>query len=265
MEAEMGENTHLLKGTTFSDLHLLAERQPDRHWDKWMHRWRTEYDLCILNGDIFDFRWSRDRDRVRSLQKAETWLKRLLEPHERAHIVVLQGNHDSCPHYQLLLKKLRAEYPHFHWQEHWWVMGDKVFLHGDVPDISGEMEALQAYRSHHIGLGMKTPHPIRHWFYKSMTRAGITGSITRMLPWKNQCKRTDVFLKTQLGHRYDTITDVYLGHTHVHYADYEHAGTRFHNCGAPFKGARFQPSDFEYSLIDWQHSLQNPLGIELPD
>ncbi len=255
----------MLKGTTFSDLHLLAERQSKTHWEKWMHKWRSEYDLCILNGDIFDFRWSRERDRNRSLQQAEEWLRQLLDPKIRASFVVLQGNHDSCPHYQMLLKKLETEFSHFHWQEHWWVMDDMVFLHGDVPDISGEMETLQAYRAHHLGLGMKHPHPIRHWFYKNATRIGVTGSITRMLPWKNQCKRTDVFLKNQLGHRYDTISDVYLGHTHVHYADYNHEGRRFHNCGAPFRGARFRPSEFDYDPSMWKASLENPLSIELPE
>ncbi|MEQ9823404.1 MAG: hypothetical protein ABQ298_03380 [Puniceicoccaceae bacterium] len=253
----------MLKGITFSDLHLLAGRQKEKHWEPWMRRWRSDYDLCILNGDIFDFRWSRERDRIQSIRIAEAWLRHLLEPRERAHFVILLGNHDSCPHYQLLLKQLSDDYEHLHWEEHWWVLGDKIFLHGDIPDLSGELETLQAYRAHHNGLSMQPPHPIRHWFYKSATRVGITGTVPRVLPWRKQCLRTDIFLQNQLGSRYDAIRDVYLGHTHVHFADYEHHGTLFHNCGAPFRGARFRPAEFQFSDTQWQASRQNPLGVEL--
>jgi len=253
----------MLKGTTFSDLHLLAQRQPDNHWEEWMQLWRNDYDLCILNGDVFDFRWSKEKDRIQSLRQADHWLRQLITPKQRATFVVLQGNHDSCPHYQMILKKLASEFEHFHWQEHWWVLGDKIFLHGDAPDLSGDIDALQQYRAHHLGLSLKTPNPFRHWLYKNVTRIGLTGSVTRMLPWKQQCERTDIFLKNQLGKRFDTITDVYLGHTHVHYTDYEFAGRRYHNCGAPFRGAKFHPSAFEFTQEDWGISVANPLGIEI--
>lgn len=256
---------NILKGTTFSDLHLLADRQPLKHFEKWMTKWQKEYDLCILNGDIFDFRWSRERDRDRSLIRAERWLRGLMEPYQRAQFVVLQGNHDSVPHYQMLLRKLQGEYEHFHWQEHWWVLGNKVFLHGDVPDVSGRMETLQQYRDHHSGMSMQSPHPIKHWVYSKATQAGLTGIIPRILPWKKQCRNTHAFLRTQLGHRYDNIQDVYLGHTHVHYSDYSHHGIRFHNCGAPLKGAKFYPNDFEFTQAEWQESVQNPLGFKLPE
>lgn len=255
-------SSHLarLTGITVSDLHLLAERQPLAVWQEAAAQWRESYDLCVLNGDIFDFRWARGHTRETALRAAEQWLEELVAPPCRASFVILQGNHDALPAYQEILTSLAERHRHVFWQEHWFILGSAIFLHGDMPDRSGRLERLSAYREHHANL--RLPRTFRQRLYATATRLGVTGSVPKVLPsWRGQCRRIDSLLRAELGRRYDAITDVYLGHTHVHFRDRFLHGTRFHNAGAPLPRARFDPPTFRFSADDWKaarKSLSSP-------
>lgn len=234
-----------LRGVTVSDLHLLAERRPLEYWETHKRVWREQFDLCVLNGDVFDFRWALNHSRDEALQSARAWLTSLLHPEPRARFVILLGNHDAIPDYRDLLDELTAEFPHFTWRENWFLLGPRVFCHGDMPDLSGELQRLHAYRTHHAS--HPPPRPLAHKAYATATRLGLTGSVPRVLPWRRQCARTDALLRAELGERYqDHITDVYLGHTHVHFRDLPLNGKRFHNGGAPLPRGRFVPLAFDF-------------------
>lgn len=234
-----------LRGVTISDLHLLAERRPLEYWESYKRAWREEFDLCVLNGDVFDFRWARHNDRIRALDAARAWLTSLVQPDARARFVVLMGNHDAIPDYQRLLDELETENERFTWNEHWFLLGPRIFCHGDMPDLSGKIDRLRAYRHHHGS--RPPPRPFAHHAYATATRIGLTGSVPRVLPWRRQCARTDALLRAELGERYnDHITDVYLGHTHVHFRDLALHGKRFHNGGAPLPRGRFVPLAFDF-------------------
>jgi predicted phosphodiesterase len=251
--AQAEKNASPLMGITVSDLHLLAERQPLSIWQKAAQEWRENYDLCVLNGDIFDFRWARNHTRQTALLAAEQWLQKLVEPPCRASFVILQGNHDALEEYQRILRRLAEEHAHVYWKEHWFILGHAIFLHGDMPDQSGRFERLEAYRRHHAGL--RRPRPFSHRLYATATRLGVTGSMPRVLPWRGQCRRIDALLRNELGKRYDGIFDVYLGHTHVHFRDRQLGDTRFHNAGAPLPRARFDPPVFQYAADDWKKAV----------
>ncbi len=234
------------RGITVSDLHLLAERRPLSYWESHKRIWREQFDLCVLNGDIFDFHWARQDHPDRSVETAKVWLESLLEPPGRARFVVLMGNHDATPAYRTILDKLNQNYPHFTWKEHWFLLGPKVFCHGDMPDLSGEIQRLRAYRHRHAS--RRLPRPIEYRAYATATKFGLTGTVPRILPWKRQCARTDALLRTELGERYrQHVTDVYVGHTHVHFRDLILNGKRFHNGGAPLPRGRFAPIAFEFN------------------
>lgn len=234
-----------LRGITISDLHLLADRQPSNFWETPCRIWRDQFDLCVLNGDIFDFRWAQHTHDTSALDRARAWLACLLEPRSKARFVVLMGNHDAIPAYRDLLNELADRHDHLYWHEHWFVLGRRAFCHGDMPDASGQLHALHSYRNRHASL--RRPRPLEHRVYAAATRFGVSGSLPRILPWRRQCARTDALLRTELGEDYESVTDVYVGHTHVHFRDLIVHGKRFHNGGAPLPRGRFVPLVFEFS------------------
>lgn len=253
--ATVPPDTEHCRGITISDLHLLAERQPLSVWETPCRIWREQFDLCVLNGDVFDFRWARYAQSSDALASARSWLTALITPHARARFVVLMGNHDATPEYRALLDELAAVHPHFLWREHWFVLGHRVFIHGDMPDESGELHRLQTYRSRHASL--RRPRPLEQRVYATATRLGVAGSLPRILPWRRQCGRTDALLRTELGSRYDSITDIYVGHTHVHFRDLIVQGKRFHNGGAPLPRGRFVPLVFEFERHEMETAWQD--------
>lgn len=240
-----GGQEAVLRGVTMSDLHLFADRVPLSSWEEPKRIWREHFDLCVLNGDVFDFRWARLRaSRAEVTAAAAAWLEDLLSPPGRCRFVVLMGNHDAHPSYGELLDSLAARHKNLIWGQHWFVLGPKLFCHGDMPDLTGELENLLSYRRKHAH------HPPASRFgraiYASATRMGVTGAMPRVLPWRRQCVRIDVLMRAQLGEAYQGITDVYVGHTHVHFLNRECRGKRFHNGGAPLPGGRFVPLAFSF-------------------
>lgn len=244
-------NTDNLRGTAFGDLHLLAGHRKGYGFEKWIPRWRDEMDLCVLNGDIFDFRWAEPGHPEKAAEKARTWLEYLVRPPVRSRFLVVMGNHDAILPYRSVLEALTEVHPHFKWAEHWGRMGDKVFFHGDFPDESGEVETLRNARRDH---GLKhPPGKGRRGLYWVATQVGLTGAFPRALPWQRYCRQSDHFLSSELGAAYDGISDVYLGHTHVHFKDLVFNGRRFHNSGAPLRGAAFNPISFLFDEADWRN------------
>ncbi|MFP4282012.1 MAG: metallophosphoesterase [Opitutales bacterium] len=237
------------RGVTFGDLHLLAGRHAFMAGREWQTRWREDYDLCVLNGDIFDFRWARQMHPEEALAAARSWLEDLLQPVGRARFIVIMGNHDALPAYHALLDELMAENAHLRWAEHWVRVGDKVFFHGDFPDETGTVESLRHARIQH-GHGPR-PGRGKRALYWLATRSGVTGSVPRALPWRRYCERSARFLGRELGSDFDEVRDVFLGHTHVYFRDLELGGRRFHNSGAPLPGATFKPIEFAFTDREW--------------
>jgi hypothetical protein len=242
--------TQSLRGVTFGDLHLLAGRQASFRSRDWFEHWREDFDLCVLNGDIFDFRWARRHRGTDALQEARAWLEQLLRPPVRSRFVLIMGNHDATAAYRSLLDGLRGRYEHMRWAEHWVRLGDKVFFHGDFPDESGEVDRLRAERERFGGL--RLPGRGRRGLYWVVSQVGLTGAVPRALPWRRYCARSDYFLSREIGEAYSGVRDVYLGHTHVHFRDLEIQARRFHNSGTPLRGGQFRPIPFTFSASEWE-------------
>lgn len=239
-----------LRGTTFGDLHLLASRQRRFREEAWLGRWRDDYDLCVLNGDIFDFHWARQDAPEPALEAARSWLDRLVRGPVRARFLITMGNHDALPAYRSILASLEFQYAHVRVAEHWARLGDKVFFHGDFPDGSGEVERLRHARQLHGA--RRRPGRGRRGLYWMATQAGLAGFLPRALPWRRFCARSEGFLAREIGPDFDRVEHVYLAHSHVHYRDVVVHRRRFHNSGTPLPGALFRPIDFDFSESDWR-------------
>ncbi|MBN1359762.1 MAG: hypothetical protein JW993_04180 [Sedimentisphaerales bacterium] len=246
---------HIAKGHTVSDLHLLTNRSSAGRLMPRLHCAASDAGLFVLNGDIFDFRWSRYRRLGRSLEYAENWISRLVVRHPHCQFVFITGNHDSLPAYENLLTELSQRYDNLAWEPHYLRLGQKVFLHGDVRECHtpGQLAAYRA-RWH------KPPHRRRwaHAVYFLVTWSRIPRMIHELVPTQRLATGVTNYLRLELGSAFDDVRDVYCGHTHRPLTDYPWGGLRFHNTGATIHGTRSRIQTFTYDPADLERALRRP-------
>jgi UDP-2,3-diacylglucosamine hydrolase len=220
-----------------------------------LHLAAAEADLCVLNGDIFDFQWSVYPDLGESLACVESWIERLVSRHQHCQFVFLMGNHDSLPAYGDLLDALAGTHDNLAWEPFHLKLGSKVFLHGDVGSSSHSPEALAAYRQRWHGPRRR---PWVHAVYLACTRLGIPRLIHECTPVRRYAADVVAYLKAELGPGFTEIHDVYFGHSHKPVTDYQWQGLRFHNTGATIHGVRSRIQTFTYDPADLQRALEPP-------
>lgn len=252
-----------LKGITVSDLHLFTSRTLISEFLPTMHSLTTDANLCVLNGDIFDFKWSVLGTFETSISTAVEWLESLAVDIPGCQFVIIQGNHDCHTSYSEALSEVCRSLNNLHWFEHHFLLGNKIFLHGDVgTGVASESSVMRRRARHSHRYAHSKIHRIAYW---TASRSGIAGRLPRFLPWRRQVRQVDKMLRAELGRRFDPITDVYLGHTHVAFEDFHFGGRNYHNCGAPINGAQFRAIEFEFVHDELHGSLNAPTVAETPE
>ena len=113
-----GTASQTRRGIVVSDLHLFAHRS---HGDACFQSLRAELesvDLLVLNGDIFDFRWSTLRGHDTTADAAAIWLQNLAADFPRCEIHYVLGNHDCLSLFRKRLPLLCSAESRLHWHEH---------------------------------------------------------------------------------------------------------------------------------------------------
>jgi UDP-2,3-diacylglucosamine pyrophosphatase LpxH len=244
---------HIARGHTVSDLHLLTNRSSAHRFMPRMHCAASDAELFVLNGDIFDFRWSVFRRLSPSLEYVEDWISALVSRHRNCQFVFITGNHDSLPVYKDLLARMSRRYDNLAWEPDYLRIGKKVFLHGDVRE-SHTPETLAAYRAR----WHKPPHRKRwtHTAYLILTWSRIPRLINELVPTQRLATAVTKYLQAELGPDFDGVQDVYCGHTHRPVTDYRWGPLRFHNTGATIHGVRSRIQTFTYDPEDLRRALQ---------
>jgi UDP-2,3-diacylglucosamine hydrolase len=251
---------HIAKGHTVSDLHLLTSRSSAHRLMPRLHHAASDAGLFVLNGDIFDFRWSVFRRLSPSLEYVEDWIGDLVSRHSQCQFVFITGNHDSLPAYKELLANLSERYDNLAWEPDYLRLGRKVFLHGDVRE-SHTPERLAAYRAR----WHRPPH--RRWAHAAyfvFTWSHIPRLIHELVPTQRLAAGVTKYLQAELGPDFDDVSDVYCGHTHRPVTDYRWGGLRFHNTGATIHGVRSRIQTFTYHQAELELALQRPNRLAEP-
>ena len=233
-------------GIVISDLHLFARRSRGAARFDSLRRELRALDVLVLNGDIFDFRWSTLGDQKQTLPAAMNWLNALVRELPRCEIQFIVGNHD-CPRTFLEeLSRLAATCPRFHWHEHLLQVGPALFIHGDCAHR----------RMDHHGLSRFRRHWERDWCwnpamataYLCADHLGITRRVHEWhFPRRKTVERITFYLDNASPGWRARTRDCYFGHTHLPFANYEHGGVRFHNTGSAIHNLDFNPIAFEVS------------------
>ncbi len=233
-----------IRGCVLSDLHYLSSRSCYDALRSEIHARLSTAAVIVLNGDIFDFRWSSLPRLEDSLQRAIQELESLCRTHPTTRIHYVLGNHDCHPLFVEALNRLIQRFPQISQHAHEVQIGSSLFLHGDILQ-AGSRTRLEAYRTrfhrdHHLLKGFDPLYQTLHNLGFAELYSHI--SSTRTHTWARQLHRLIHIGELRVK---GEVRDVYYGHTHSPSTNIMYRGRRYHNTGAvlirtPWKILPFQ-------------------------
>jgi len=230
-----------------SDLHLFSRRSQGVDHLESLRARLSSLDLLVLNGDIFDFRWSTLPSHESTVRAALAWLEELVRGLPNCQVHFLLGNHDCLRLFQEGLAGLVKSLPRFQWHEYFLQLDTALFLHGDCVQRRVDSQGLDQYRERwrqDRRRGKLAAHA-----YGWIDRLGVTRLGHQWhFPLRDTLERITGYLdRANPGWRKRT-RDCYFGHTHLPFANFEHEGILFHNTGSAIRHMRFHPVTFEIRM-----------------
>lgn len=230
-------------GLVVSDLHLFARRSAGVERMRQLQPRLLRTCCLVLNGDIFDFRWSTIPGHPATVRQAVGWLETLLAALPKCTIHYVLGNHDCLTEFVAELAGLTGACPRFRWHRHSVRLGNAIFLHGDCANGWMDAAALQRYRT--PWSRDRQRHGLATKAYQISDRLGFTRTAHRVqFPRRRTLARVMHHLdQTQADWR-NTVRECYFGHTHEPFNDVAGEGITFHNTGSAIVGMGFNPTSF---------------------
>lgn len=222
-----------------SDLHLFSQRTLGHHYFAEIRGLAAQADHFVLAGDIFDFHWTTLNSIPETVAAASVWLEDLVRDNPGCRFHYLLGNHDNHGLFVQRLDGLGQTAANFAWHPYLLRLGDSVFLHGDAANPGMTPDRLPLYRRRWSNAHKRTP--MQNRIYDAVTRANLHKAAIRVAaPPRPVARRLLTYLDSMGYDAGSGVQDVYFGHTHRAMDDYCYRGVRFHNCGAPLPGLKFQ-------------------------
>jgi len=222
-----------------SDLHMFSRRSQSHLHEDEILALAADAHTFVLGGDIFDFRWSTLPSVAATVDASIEWLERLVGENGHCKFHFVLGNHDSNQRFVERLGGLSQAATNLEWHEYYVRLGQSMFLHGDVADRRMTQRKLIESRTRWQEDEQRSP--IRHLLYDSVVHLRLHKiAATCIHRPRRVAKRILVYLE-DIGHGPASgLQDVYFGHTHAPMSEFEYAGLKFHNGGAPINGLDFR-------------------------
>lgn len=226
-----------------SDLHLFSARSiGEARLRTLVPEWSTAA-VLVLNGDIFDFRWSCHPNAAASIEAACRWLDELVAQLPRTCIHLLAGNHDCLAAFATAVQRQFAGHPRLRWHPHWLILGERLFLHGDCSHRPMDVAGLARYRADWENDAPRGGLAARA--YPWLDRVHLTHLAHRWhFPHRRTVRRIARYLDSAVPGWRERIRHCHFGHTHRALSDYPDSGVRFHNSGCGILGMEFRPTWF---------------------
>jgi UDP-2,3-diacylglucosamine hydrolase len=224
----------LKKGFVISDLHLFTHRtMAEVYMDEIRHA-ASQADFFVLNGDIFDFRWTNLASMEHTAHAAIDWLETFCTDFPHCRLFYIMGNHDGLKFFADCLGDLADRQENFRWHASHFRLGNSLFLHGDLPLTIRKKDPFQ-----------RTLLPIRRTKGRAMNlgyHIVITTRIHRYITWihgPRWCARR--ILKSLEYYHPELaagIEHIYYGHIHKTFSNLRYRGVTFHNTGSAIQGLK---------------------------
>lgn len=220
-------------GCVISDLHYLSNRAAFDRYKSAIREQLAGAEVVVLNGDIFDFRWRGKRSLEQSLDEAELLLREIVSWSPASRVCFVVGNHDSHPQFLHRLEKLSQSCERFEWEFVELIIDSNLFIHGDILHVQSRNE-LEKYRAEFhdervIYAQLALP-------YKYIHHLRVPRLILKSHSINRHVAHLDGLLQSGVIGNSRRITDVFFGHTHKAFADFEYNQRRYHNTGGVLIG-----------------------------
>jgi UDP-2,3-diacylglucosamine pyrophosphatase LpxH len=237
-------------GIVVSDLHLFARRSCAEERLRSLHGQLSQARLIVLNGDIFDFRWSKLGDFDDSRKAAIQWLRRLACRFPNCEIHYILGNHDCLDSFTYDLDQLSRTLPAFRWQRHYLRLGSSLFLHGDCVHRQMDGKGLEFYRETWRNDSQRGPGAAVAYRFVDILRITRVAHAWHFPNWRT-LRRLAHYLEDVQPRWKEDCSDCYFGHTHRPFSNVLFRGVRFHNTGSAIRDMPFNPICFPLNR-DWK-------------
>ncbi len=249
-----GKRTIAHPGAVVSDLHLFSRRSDgDRLFAGFERENVNRIDTLVLNGDTFDFRWSRLPSERHSIEAALAWVESLLErqPDWTVHYVL--GNHDCLTAFRQPLERLARDHPRLHVHEHRLRLGRHLFLHGDCANFRMDGAALARFRESWSRDRQRGSLAAR--LYEASDALGVSRRLHPLyFPGERASRRVAWHLDRVLPGWSEDFTHCWFGHTHHPFTGCHVNGVRFGNTGSAIRRMGFLPQCFRWSSTESANS-----------
>lgn len=232
-----------LRGVAVSDLHLFAHRSAGAEYFEALRPQLKSADFLVLNGDIFDFRWSTLPSLDVTVERAVAWLQDLRDAYPKCAIHYVLGNHDCPSFFRERLDSLARAPTRFQWHEYGVRIGTALFVHGDCTHRRMNPDGLRRFREEwdndrrHGGWRTKA--------YVAVDRLGVTRFAHRhWFPRRTTVERAMHYLDHASPRWRANTRNFYFGHTHQPFSNHRHGDIHFHNTGSAIRGMGFNPLTF---------------------
>ncbi len=223
-------------GVTLSDLHLFRERS---RGEEALHQVRDvirNADFIVLNGDIFDFRWSCFPTIAATEDAAVQWLRKFVEDLFPVTVFYILGNHDCHRGFRQRLANEPNLFNHGRWFSAFLRVGSALFLHGDLPLFRPLKNCLQRSES---------KHPRQAGALMRLWNTGVIyplfGRLAPLVFPMKWSSRQVVRSVLRHGERFrHHVKDICFGHIHYPFTDVPVRRVRTHNTGSPLPGFQWQ-------------------------
>ncbi len=215
-------------GYVISDLHMFTQWTSVEKYMCDIRKAAADADFFVLNGDIFDFRWSTLGSSKKTAEVAKEWLRELCSEFSDCKFFYVLGNHDS--HIKLLdsLSELADEMDNFNWHDSYFQIGSSLFMHGDLIFTMKNVSPFARKK-------FKKKEPIRSMIrstYHRVIKMGAHNLISRLHAKERCAKYVLKVLRKKDRAKLKEITDIYIGHTHMAFSNFKYKGYTFHNSGS---------------------------------
>lgn len=233
----------MCQGLVISDLHFFSRRSRAEELLAEMEERISSAEILVLNGDVFDFRWSVLPDMQATIDAAMGWLDNLIETRAGKPVHYLLGNHDCVSCFTETLSEFARARPSLHCHESFLRIGNHLFLHGDCANRRMNVEEHRRYRD--AWSRDKPRGAIGRFFYDAADAVGASRKVHDL--WFPQ-QGTVLRVAHHLDHIHprwrEEIGHCYFGHTHLPFTGHRHDGVLFHNTGSAIRDMEFMPLAF---------------------
>jgi UDP-2,3-diacylglucosamine pyrophosphatase LpxH len=230
-------------GLVISDLHLFSRRSRAEELLAGMQGEIIAADILVLNGDVFDFRWSALPDMRATIDASLNWLDGLIGMRAGKPTHYLLGNHDCVTGFTEQLSGFAQARTSLSCHESFLHLGRNLFLHGDCANRRMDGESLRRFRE--TWSRDKQRGPMGRTLYDAADALGASRKVHDLwFPQGVTVRRVAHHLNHILPGWREEIDHCYFGHTHLPFTRHSYEGVMFHNTGSAIRDMVFQPLAF---------------------